>query len=244
MRIRHAARTNAAALAFVLGTGVAHAVPATEPATLLIFSQQDEGGAPYEARMLVTPQYLRMDNGADKSGFILLNRQTHTVYSVSRSDRTIMVVKPQKILFPRPARFRQRIVRDRGHFPTVAGKQVDHYTLLTNGRRCFDVYAAAGLLPDAVSALREYQRVLAGEQAVTETRTPRSMQSVCDLSNYIFRPARYLDFGFPVRQRDESGATRQLLNFRIAVPVASSLFALPSGFRRYRIGQMAGSAAP
>ncbi len=244
MRIRNAARTPAAALAFVLGAGMAHAAPVTRTATILMFSQQDEGGAPYEARMLVTQRYLRMDNGTNKSGFILLNRATHTVYSVSRSDQTITVIKPQKIRFPHPVRFRQRIVKDRGHFPKIAGERVVHYTLFTNGRRCFDVYAAEGLLPDAVSALREYQLVLAGEQAVTEARTPRSMRSVCDLSNYIFRPARYLDFGFPVRQRDESGATRQLLNFRIAVPVASSLFALPSGFRRYSIGQMAGSAGP
>ncbi len=244
MSIRHIARSCTLAFAIALGPGIAHAVTATQPATILTFSERDTGGAPYEARMLITPQYLRMDNGADGGGFILLNRATRTVYSVSRTDRTILVITPEKIAFPRLARFRQRVVKGGGDFPAVAGKRVVHYTFFTNGKRCFDVYAAAGLLPDAVAALREYQRVLAGEQAVTEARTPRSMRSVCDLSNYIFRPARYLDFGFPVRQRDDTGASRQLLNFRTAVPVASSLFALPSHYRRYSVGQMAGGAGP
>ncbi len=209
-------------------------------ATVLVFSQQDEGSRPYEARMLVTPQYLRLDNGSDRGGFILLNRATRTVYSVSRSDHTILVIRPQKIHFPRPAGFRQRVVRDKGSYPEIAGKKVVHYTFLTDGKRCFDVYAAAGLLPDAVAALREYQQVLVGEQAVTEARTPPSVRSVCDLSRYIFRPARYLRYGFPVRQTDNSGATRELLSYHRAVPVAPGLFTLPPHYRRYSIAQSSG----
>ena len=244
MTVRRAVRCNIAALIAALGAGIVHLAHAARTATVLTFSQRDEGSAPYEARMLVTPQYLRLDNGADGGGFILLNRVTHTVYSVSRSDRAILVIRPEKIHFPRPAGFRQRVVRDKGSFPSIAGKRIVHYTFFTDGKRCLDVYSAAGLLPDAVAALREYQLVLAGEQAATEAKTPRSMRSVCDLSRYVFRPARYLDYGFPVRQIDETGATRQLLNYRSGVAVAPGLFVLPSGYRRYSIAQISGSDRP
>ncbi len=232
---RHTVRSYAAALAIGLGVGIMHTASAVPTATILKFSEQDEGAAPYEARMVVTPKYLRMDNGSDAGGFVLLDRATNAVYSVSRMDRTILVIRPTKIPLPRPTEFRQQVLKDKGDFPAVVGKKVVHYTFFTNGRRCFDVYAAAGLLPDAVAALREYQLALAGQQAATEAKMPPSMRSVCDLANYVFRPARYLDYGFPVRQRDDAGTTRQLLDYKTAVPVASSLFVLPSGYRRYSV---------
>ncbi len=243
MSTTYSGRWRLVLLVLLFGAGRLHAA-ATQTATVLVFSQHDEGGASYEARMLVTPRFLRMDNGKDAGGFILFNRVTHTIYSISQADRTIMVIPPGKMVSGQPARVSERVVRDRGRFPSIAGRKVVHYTFFTDGKRCLDVYAAAGLLPAAVAALREYQLALVPEQVATEAKTPPFMRSVCDISNYIFRPARYLDFGFPVRQSDASGTTRQLLSFHTQVPVASVLFSLPEGYRRFSVRDMAGQVAP
>ena len=106
----------------------------------------------------------------------------------------------------------------------VDGKTVTHYRLITNGEHCFDVYAAAGLLPQSVAALREYHEVLAGEQAAMQATVPAGMQSACELADYVFLPARYLAHGFPVRQVSRAGVTRQLMDFKTAVPVEPKLF--------------------
>lgn len=229
-------------LLFVIATS-ARAAPS---ASVLMFTEQEQeqGTAAHTTRMIVTPRYLRIDDASDKGGFVLLDRRKHAVYSVSRMDKTILVIKPLPITLARPAQFRESVVTDRRQFPSIDGRKVVHYTLVAGNQPCFEVYAAAGMLPDAVAALRDYHEILAGEQAVTEEKTPVSMRSACDLANYIFMPARYLDYGFPVRQVDGNGKTRQLVNYRKSVPVAPDLFELPAGYRRYSIDDMESGALP
>ncbi len=244
MTLNLIARNCAVLFVIALSACATHTPVAAQTATIMMFTEQEQGGAPYRTRMIVTPRYLRIDNGDDGGGFVLLDRSMHTVYSVSPMDKTVLVIKPRKITLGRPADFRQRVVKDKQKFPSVDGRRIVHYTLFTNNARCFDVYAAAGMLPDAVAALRDYHRVLAGEQAVTESKTPASFRSDCDLANYVFLPTHYLDFGFPVRQIDSAGTTRQLVDYKIAAPVTPVLFDLPADYRRYSIESMVGGVTP
>ncbi len=217
----------------------AHVPPATSSATILMFSEQEQGNTVHPVRMVLTHRYLRIDDGSNKNGFVLLDRKRRTVYNVSRMDKTILVIKPRRISLQRPAHFGESVVTDRQAFPSIAGRKVVHYTLRVGKQRCFDVYAAAGLLPDAVAALRDYYEIPAGEQAASEEKTPPSMRSACDLANYIFLPAHFLDFGFPVRQVDGNGTLRQLVDFKTGVSVDAELFELPANYRRYSIEDMA-----
>ncbi len=244
MALKLLVRNCTAVCVIALSACATHLPVAPQIATVMMFTEQEQGGAPYRTRMIVTPRYLRIDSGHSHGGFVLLDRSKHTVYSVSRMDKTVLVIKPRRITLPRPAEFRQRVVKDKREFPSIDGRKVVHYTLLTNNERCFDVYAAAGLLPDVVAALRDYHQVLAGEQAVTESKTPVSFRSDCDLANYVFLPAHYLEFGFPVRQTDSAGTTRQLVDYKIASPLTPGLFNLPADYRRYSIESMAGGAIP
>jgi len=237
-------RNCTALLVVALGACATHLPVVTSTATVLMFTEQEPDNAPYQTRMIVTPEYLRIDGGTSSGGFVLLDRATHTVYSVSLMDKTVLVIKPLKIALVPPADFRQSVVRDKQKFPSIGGRKVVHYMLFTNNERCFDVYAAAGLLPDAVAALRDYHQVLAGEQAVTEAKTLASMRSACDLANYVFSPAHYLDYGFPVRQTNSLGTSRQLVDYKTAVPIAPGLFDLPPGYRHYSIENMVGRAIP
>ncbi len=206
----------------------------------LFFSEQERGGAPFQTRMLVTPHYLRIDEGADDGDYILFDRGQSTIYSVNRADKTILVITPLKIDLKPPKVFKHETHRDAAAYPDIGGKKVIHYRLSTNNTRCYDVFAAAGLLPEALPALREYQETLAGEQAAAMRRTPKEMQSACDLADHIFLPLRHLEYGFPVRQEDTQGNLRQLIDYDEHYRGDRRLFQLPENFIRYRTQDLRG----
>ncbi len=223
--------------------GIAACTIGKETATALYFSESERGAEAFTTRMLITPQYLRIDYGIDADDFILLDRKKPAIYSVNRDDRTILVIDPLPIKLAPPQPFVHDVEKDKAEIPAVGGHQIEHYRLKTNGAQCYDVFAAKGLLPDAVAALREYQLTIAGEHASAMETTPKELQGGCDLANYIFVPARHLDFGFPVRQQDMEGNVRQLVNYQSGFAVDKKLFELPADFRRYHARDQRGTDA-
>ena len=206
-----------------------------ETATALYFSEQEPGGEPFPTRMIITAKYLRIDYGVDDDDFILFDRKNPTIYSVNRNDKTVMVITPEKIAVPPPQPLAHRVEKDsKNGAPPVGGKAVNRYRLFTNDKPCYDLFTAAGLLPQAVAALREYHQAMAGEHAAALVNTPQELQSACDLANFIFAPTRHLEYGFPVRQQDMTGNVRQLRDYKQDYIAAEELFRLPADFRRYQ----------
>lgn len=219
------------------------AAPAPQPApppqpVALYFKQRDADSDFYPTRMLVTPAYLRIDGGKDDAGdFILLDRAARTIYSVNKTDRTVLVIKPLPVTLAAPTPFNNTVKEEAGAYPEVGGRPVRHYVLSTNGRQCDEVFAADGFLPDAAAALREYMQVLAGEQAAAAANAPPGVESACDLADNVFVPDRTLAYGFPVRQQDATGRIRQLVNYDVHFTPDPKLFVLPPDYRRYTTGQ-------
>ena len=209
-------------------------------ATALFFSEQSAEGQASQTRMIITPAYLRIDGGVDGNGFILFDRVKPAIYSVTISDKTILVIAPLKVNLRPPVPFINTIKINNASYPKVTGHKLVHYQMITNGTRCFDVFAARDLLPEPLAALRQYAQLLAGEQAQAMEYTPKDMQTACDLANNIFLPTRHLDQGFPVRQQDMAGNTRQLINYDEHYPFDPKLFVLPAGFKRYTTQEMRG----
>ena len=201
-------------------------------ATFLSFSESSPDGSTYPVRMLVNDRFLRIEDGDVRDGFILFDRRAGTVYSVSHVDKTTLVLRAQTIKLDAPKAFVHKVERDAEKVPEVGGKTVSHRRLFTNGELCFEVYAADGLLPNALAALREYHRTLAGEQAAMQASVPSGFQSACDLADFVFLPARHLEFGFPVRQISRAGVTRQLVDFKVGVPVEKGLFDIPADYKQ------------
>jgi len=211
------------------------------PATLLYFVDKEQGGEPYRTRMIITAGFVRMDGGAtDAADFLLFDRANGTIYSVSSGDRQILVIRPRVVELKPPVPFEHKVVQDNSAFPSVGGHKVIHYELLTNNQRCYDLYAADGLLPDAVLALRRFREALAGEQAATAAAVPQQMQSACDLANNIFLPARQLAYGFPVRTVDMAGKSSELVDYKTDFRATADLLKLPEGYRRRSIEELRG----
>ncbi len=201
------------------------------PTIFLSFTESSPDGE-YPVRMLVSEQYLRIEDGDTQDGYILLDRAAHTIFSVNHAEKSTLVLRTRPVKFAAPKPFENKVEREKETLPPVDGKTVTHYRLLTNSERCFDVYAADGLLPEAVAALREYHETLAGEQSVMQTNFPVGMQSACDIADLVLLPARYLAHGFPVRQVNRAGVTRQLVSYKLDVPVEKGIFDLPKDYKQ------------
>jgi hypothetical protein len=197
----------------------------------LSFTESSPEGE-YPVRMLVNDKFLRIEDGDTPDGFILFDRAARTIYSVSHTGKSTLVLRARPVTLAMPKPFENKTEREQETLPAVDGKTVTHFRLVTNRERCFDVYAAEGLLPEVVVALREYHETLAGEQAAMQTNMPAGMQSACDLADQVFFPARYLEQGFPVRQVNFAGVTRQLVSYKRDVPVEQGIFDLPKEYKQ------------
>jgi len=218
---------------FILLTALTIAACTDKPShTIFLSFTESSPDGEYPVRMLVSEKFLRIEDGDTQDGFIVFDRAARTIYSVSHAGKSTLVLHARPVTLSSPKQFEYKVEREKEALPPVDGKTVTHYRLLTNRERCFDVYAADGLLPEAVAALREYHETLAGEQAAMQTNMPIGMQSSCDLADQVFLPARYLAHGFPVRQVNRAGVTRQLVSYKRDVPVEKGIFDLPQGYKQ------------
>jgi hypothetical protein len=224
-------------LCFLL-TVLASCSQLTAPGTLLYFVEREPGGEPYRTRMIVTVGFLRIDGGAGSKDFLLFDRADGTIYNVSSADKQILVIG-HRLMLPAPPDLKSKVAPDDQQVPSVGEHKVRHYRLLTNEKLCYDLYAAEGLLPEAVLALREYREALAGEQAVTVPALPKGMQSPCDLANNVYLPARHLAHGFPVRYADMTGRTSELVDYA-DYRAEAAVFQLPKNYRRMLIEDLRG----
>ena len=87
-----------------------------------------------------------------------------------------------------------------------------------------------------MSALAVFSRTLAGQHAKGMEVIPDAIGSDCDLANNIFVPDRHLSKGFPIRQQDSSGRSRQLITVKEDLKVDSGMFELPLGYEKFMPG--------
>jgi hypothetical protein len=214
--------------------------PRTLPATVLYFVEQEPGEEAYRTRMLITAGHVRIDDGRPDGDYTLYARRDRVIYSVTAGDKMVLTIRPGPDKPPSPIRLEHRAVRERGEAPPVGGKAVVRWRLLTNDKTCYDIHAADGLLPQAVTALREFIETLARDQAGTLAHTPKEMQTPCHLANNVFAAARYLDHGLPVRRADMTGRVSELVDYREEFAAEPALFTLPESFRRVDIRELRG----
>lgn len=225
---------------FIFLTALVSCSKPTTPAAVLYFVEQEPGVEPYRTRMIVTAGFLRMDDGQGSQDFLLFDRADGSIYSVSGAEKQILVIRPRPVELKPPAKFTHRVVTDTATFPAIEGRKVTHYELLTNAQRCYDLYAAEGLLPGVLVALREYRLILAGQQALTAAMTPPEMQSPCDLANNVFLPTRHLEHGFPVRLTDMTGRTMELVDYKTDFRATADMLRLPAKYTRLTLEELRG----
>ncbi|MCK4742791.1 MAG: membrane lipoprotein lipid attachment site-containing protein [Sulfuriflexus sp.] len=219
---------------------------ATKPATkkastriALVYRVQEPGVDPYESRIIVTDEFIRLDDNNDGREFVLVNRKDKIVYSVSEANDNILVVKHRPVDLKSPIELYPEIVRKPDeNAPQIDGRDLVHYVFKINGEACQDATIAEGLLTEATTAIAEYRQILAGQHAITFQSTPADLQNACDMSMHIFQPDRYLKFGLPIEERDYTGYQRSLIDFDDDYEVNPALFILPAEFEQFSIDEL------
>jgi hypothetical protein len=204
---------------------------------MLLFQDQETDIDPYVTRMLISDRFVRMDDGADSSDFLLFDRKENTVYSVAHSTHSILVIhgKPVTVKSPIPLKLDMRKKKEL-NAPAIGGKEPEHYTFLVNGKSCKDMIVVPGLLDSGLAALREFRLVMAGQHAENLPKTPVDMLDPCFLAHHIFSPVRDLKYGFPVQEWDSQGTSRSLMDYDQHFKIDPKLFELPDGYRRDTVG--------
>ena len=81
-------------------------------ATFLSFSEAGPEGDAYPVRMLVNERFLRIEDGDARDGFIVFDRTSKTIFSVSHPDKTTLVLHSQTVKLDVPKTFTHKIERD------------------------------------------------------------------------------------------------------------------------------------
>lgn len=202
---------------WLLGAGTLHA------ADMLVvrYVDQDPGDPPYLTRILVTPDFLRMDGGEDDGDFVLLDRRQRQVVNVMRDSRLAMVFRPGA-LPPRPAGWKPRLDAQTG----APGTR--RFALTLNDVVCSEGVAAAAAAPDAARAMAEFKAVLAATQYRVWKDGPRDLQHDCDLANLVWETGTTLELGLPLEEREFTGRTRRFES-QSSEPLQPGLFQVPEG---------------
>jgi len=209
---------------------------ATVTGDVLVWQEQEPGVEPYVNRMLITADHLRSDDGDDHGDYLLFDRRTGILYSVSHERRTLLVVTADPVpadAGPRPE-VRVEVGSDPAA-PSIAGRVVKEVRLHSGGALCMQATVVPGLLPDAAAALREMRTRLAGRQYRDLDKTPEEFRTPCFLANYVYETGRALETGLPVQESVRGGMQRMLQDFRAGQTLPATLFGLPAGYQREEI---------
>lgn len=219
-------------LIVTLLVGLASGAAFAQNASLLVYQVAEQGTDPYVSRVLVTPDYLRLDEGADDGSFTLFDRRQEILYNVSPEDRSILVLDvTEPVTAEDPGLILQEKVEVDEQAPLVAGRRPTHVTLLANGDECSDMVVIKDTMSDAVAALGEMKTALARMQAQTLAATPLEMRTPCDMAMNVYAPTRSLQYGLPLHERS-AGRSQSLVDFDDAHAADDALFVLPDDFDR------------
>jgi hypothetical protein len=203
-----------------------------EPVDLLVYKVWERGIDPYINRIMVTDDFIRLDEGGDNGAFTLFDRDQEIIYNVSPEERTVLVINPTESV-PDSADsliLAEQIETDAGA-PPVAGQIPRRVRLLANGEVCSELVVVEGVMQGAVDALAELKLTLARAQVASLAITPLELQTPCDLASSVYAADRALRFGLPLQERG-AGRSQSLVDFVSGFEAADGLFELPQDFRR------------
>ena len=154
---------------------------------------------------------------------------------MSHEEQSVLVIDNTAGKISQPDYSIEVTVNDSHQIPAIAGISPSQITVTADGKDCFHAVVLPGLLEDAVTALMEYQAMLARRQQSAMDTIPVDMITPCFLARYLHGPALHLESGFPAREWDEEGYLRVLVNFDENFPTPAGIFSLPDGYSELQL---------
>lgn len=203
---------------------------------MLKYMVSESGLAPYPSRILVTASMVRMDDDEPGGDYLLFDRETQLISSVTHEDGTVLEIPARAVTQPPPIPLqRDQSLEVDNQAPKIGGKQPHQLRLTVNDKLCYDAVVVPGLLPDTVRALRDFNRVLAGEQGKMLGQLPDDMIDGCDLALHTFHPEWPLESGLAIQEYEMATKRgRLLVDIDPHSKIESKMFELPAEFTHYR----------
>jgi hypothetical protein len=209
--------------------------------TLVLFTEKEKDVEPYQTRMIVTKEYVRIDDGEGAKSFVLFDRNKKIVYSVNPDEQSVMSVHEKKLAkgakFEPPFKLTHSVkempaMKDA---PTINNETARHFQLITNDEVCYNVVAVKGLMPEVVKALTEFHLLMATDSIVTFNNMPADLHNACDITISTFEPTRQLEFGFPIQEWGKDEYSRALVDYKTDYKADAKLFVFPEGYQHYTV---------
>lgn len=208
-------------------------------AVQLVYLDEEAGVDPYQVRIVVTREYLRIDDTDEGKSFVLMDRKAGVVYSAAEANDTVLVLDP-KVPEPRPTWSQKLVEKQVPHedMPKIGGLKGVRYEYYLGDKSCIGAVVVKDLLPEVSRALGEYRSILANQHLASIDTTPVELQIPCDLAINIYEPNRYVSNGLPIIEWNYSGFRRSLVDYNEAFKVPAGLFKLPEKYGRFTLDEM------
>jgi hypothetical protein len=205
----------------------------------ILFNEQEMGVEPYITRMILTDNFLRIDEGNNSRDFILFDRKKKIINSISFDEERILQIKNRPITLKKPENLNwvHTEIPDTSA-PSIYNIHPTTHRFSVNNTPCYEVIAAKGLLDNLTKALLEYKNVLAGEQASTINNTPKEFRNNCDTARLVFHVADLLKYGLPVAEWDQNGYRRVFRKYEELKDPNPELFQLPEKLTVFSLDEM------
>jgi len=207
---------------------------------LLSYSERERAGTElFKSKMYVDKNYLYINDERSPEDFLLFDRAKRTIYSVAHANRSVFVIKPKEIKEAPPIEINYVVEsQPSSAIPKVSGRSATHYRYIANGSHCYDaVTLEKSFLSEVVDAIKEYRQVLAGEHASTVHKMPRDVLEPCDLALNIYNATQHYDTGLPMREWDQKGFLKFMINYQLNYKMDKSKFVIPSEYQEFSIAE-------
>ena len=203
-----------------------------QDATVFVYDEKEAGTDVMRVRYIITPDFMRIDEGRANDDFVLYDIKKNKLYNVNHEDKTIMFIDYQQWKMPEKLG-RKVIEKTLPEAPKVAGKTISQYHLLAKDKICSEVQFIPELYKDERAILHRYQNLLSGQLVSSLSNTPEEMRTDCMLVDQVYNTGELYDKGLPIQEQHSSGYVKVLVNFTHQL-VDKSLFKLPEGYRQYQ----------
>jgi len=204
----------------------------------LHYLEREPGVDDFEVTMLVSDRYIRIDEIGDDSGFIVYDDEEKVIYSVSNFDKSVLVIKEHHFTAKdSPAEFKLEYLQ-LSDAPPVSGNSVFNYRAYsgegTAEETCMEVQLVENLLPEVRVLLKNYQKVVSGQQVKMVDNKITDVQTACYFVDQIYNTGAYYEKGLPIQEWHSNERSKILTSFK-KVTVDKDKFNVPDSYNQFSI---------
>lgn len=206
----------------------------------LDYFEREAGVDDYEVRMLVSDRFIRIDEIGEKSGFIIYDDKTKTIFSVAHHDKSVLVINDYDYNeSDSPVKSKMEYLQ-LDDAPKISEKKIYNYRVYVEKNNteitCLEIQLVENLLPDVSKILKNYQKVISGQQVKMTDNEVHEFQSPCFFVDQIYNTGLYYDKGLPI-QEWHSNERYKILSAYEEISVSSDNFLLPEDYKKFSINK-------